>query len=99
MLGQAEHLEQPLLEQEARVTRVQIAERMEQSLRLSRERLEDPWVTVTEQERAIIRRTAKSMNRTPSDLCRLAVMGILEQMRTGRRLAPSAPGGRQDDQA
>lgn len=54
---------------------------------------------VTEQERAIIRRTAKSMNRTPSDLCRLAVMGILEQMRTGRRLAPSAPGGRQDDQA
>ncbi len=52
---------------------------------------ERPYVIsfrVSDDERTTIRRAAKALRRTPSDLMRLATLGLAEQVSRGRRTAP-----------
>ena len=52
---------------------------------------ERPYVIsfrVSDDERTTIRRAAKALRRTPSDLMRLATPGLAEQVSRGRRTAP-----------
>lgn len=63
---------------------------------------ERPYVIsfrVSDAERTTIRRAAKAARRSPSDLMRLATLGLAEQLMIGRRLAPTTPGRSQDEEA